>query len=148
MKHFDKFTDGKFNGSQWSAPRLNTVEEVEQALDEFQLVGRTIRSIQTVGISFAHRMDEIDEYAHQLIQQLPEDQKQEKEGFDDLEPEMEMETEPETVRETEPATEMEPETEPATVTVTAMEPATEVIQMIIKTIKMIKTTRMMPRNIL
>lgn len=91
MAQFDNFTNHIFHAEEWSAPWLSDDEAVRKSVEEFQLVGRTIRKIKTIGISFAHRENELDEYAYQIMKNLPQYQLNGSDGFDDLASDMEME---------------------------------------------------------
>ena len=55
----NKFKDNKFDFWTWSAPVLQTQEEVVAKIEELKLIGRTIADIQSVGLNYGFENDSI-----------------------------------------------------------------------------------------
>ena len=62
----NQFKDNKFDFWTWSAPILQTQEEVVAAVHELKLIGRTIKDIQAVGQGYDLRYD----YFHDIIEAI------------------------------------------------------------------------------
>ncbi len=60
----DRFVENTFRGSEWSAPILETPDEVESYIRQFHLVGRKIKDIRMVGHSYLHSRDDVEEYVY------------------------------------------------------------------------------------
>ena len=53
----NQFKDNKFDFWTWSAPILQTQEEVVAAIHRLKLIGRTIKDIQAVGYGYDYNLD-------------------------------------------------------------------------------------------
>ncbi len=53
----NQFKDNKFDFWTWSAPILQTQEEVVAAVHKFKLIGRTIKDIQAVGYGYDYTLE-------------------------------------------------------------------------------------------
>lgn len=70
-KGTNQFPDNEFSFWEWSAPILQTPEEVRQKLNELQLEGRVIKDIVAVGMGYGWTEDNICSVANHAREQLP-----------------------------------------------------------------------------
>lgn len=73
----NRFPDNCFKFWDWSAPILQTADEVIQAFHELRLAGRVIKDIRAVGMGYAWREFEIDDAVYNTLERLdPEERAQ------------------------------------------------------------------------
>lgn len=93
------YTNGKnrFNGvydrNEWSAPYMVSYEEIKQRIDGFKLIGRKIKDIRAIGMSYIHRRDDIEDRVYNWFDRLglAEDECKEKSEYENICADMEME---------------------------------------------------------
>ena len=69
-KGTNQFPDNKFSFWSWSAPVLQSPEEVLQKLKELQLEGRIVKDIIAVGLGYNWTDDSIDDMAYNAHERL------------------------------------------------------------------------------
>ena len=72
----DEFANGEFESKDWSAPYMVSYNEIKARMDSFNLVGRKIKDIRVIGLSYMHRRDWIEEAAYNYLEEsgLPEEE--------------------------------------------------------------------------
>ena len=87
-KQFDDFTDYTFSGTEWSAPTLNYAEEIEKELEKMQLVGRQIKNMKMVGLSYFLTRYWIESAAYNMLSHLPKDERHNMSDYKNISPDM------------------------------------------------------------
>lgn len=87
-KQFDIFTGYTFSGKEWSAPTLEYAEEIKKELEKMQLVGRQIKKMKMIGLSYYLTRDWIESTAYRKLSHLPEDERQEMSNYKNISPDM------------------------------------------------------------
>ena len=78
-----RFKNNTFSSQEWSAPTMVSPNEIESLIASMQLVGRTIKGLRIIGLSYFHTKDWIEEHAYNsLPEDMPEEKKQEYSNFD------------------------------------------------------------------
>ena len=88
-KQFDIFTNYTFSGKEWSAPTLNYATEIKKELEKMQLVGRQIKKMKMIGLSYYLTRDWIESAAYNILSHLPEDERQDMSNYKNISPDME-----------------------------------------------------------
>ncbi|MBQ8636698.1 MAG: hypothetical protein IJ423_01730 [Clostridia bacterium] len=87
-KQFDDFSDYTFSGNEWSAPTLKYAAEIEKELEKMQLVGRQIKNMKMIGLSYYLTRDCIESAAYNMLSNLPEDERQDMSNYKNISPDM------------------------------------------------------------
>jgi len=88
------YTNGKnqFNGvfsrKEWSAPYMVSYEEIRNRIDSFRLIGRTIKDIRAIGMSYIHRREDIEECAYNILEGVEEGERSHKSDYDNIDDDM------------------------------------------------------------
>lgn len=88
-KQFDIFTNYTFSGKEWSAPMLEHIGEIKSELKKMNLVGRQIKKIKMIGLSYYLTRDWIESAAYNMLSHLPEDERQKMSDYKNISPDME-----------------------------------------------------------
>lgn len=88
-KQFDIFTNYTFSGKEWSAPTLKYAAEIKKELEKMQLVGRQIKKMKMIGLSYYLTRDWIESAAYNMLSHLPEDERQDMSNYKNISPDME-----------------------------------------------------------
>ena len=88
-KQFDIFTDYTFSGKDWSAPSLKYAAEIKKELEKMQLVGRQIKKMKMIGLSYYLTRNWIESAAYNVLSHLPEDERQDMSNYKNISPDME-----------------------------------------------------------
>ena len=86
---FDDFTDYAFSGTEWSAPTLKYAEEIKKELEKMQLVGRQIKNMKMIGMSYFLTRYWIESAAYNMLSHLPEDERHNMSDYKNISPDME-----------------------------------------------------------
>ncbi len=89
QKQFDVFTNYTFSGKEWSAPMLKSAEMIKKELDKMQLVGKQIRRMKMIGLSYYLTRDWIEDVAYSRLSHLPKDERQYQSNYKNIPPDME-----------------------------------------------------------
>ena len=71
----NKFTNNTYSYWEWSAPILQTHDEIIAKLKELKLEGRKIKSVRFVGMAYNWRDDEIGEYVYNSLDRMTKEQR-------------------------------------------------------------------------
>lgn len=83
-KKFDIFTDYTFSAKDWSAPTLKYVEEIKKELEKMQLVGKQIKNMKMIGLSYNLTRRFIEYMAYNMLSDLPEDERQDMSDYKNI----------------------------------------------------------------
>ena len=64
------FPDNRFSFWEWSAPVLQTPEEVIQKAHELRIAGRVVKDIVAIGLGYNWTLDEIDESVYNAMERM------------------------------------------------------------------------------
>ena len=84
----NQFKEGRYDRGEWSAPYMVSCEEIRQRIDSYHLQGRKIKDIRAIGMSYIHRIDDIEDCAYRLLEGVGEDERQEKSEYENLDLDM------------------------------------------------------------
>lgn len=84
----NNFKNGIYDKNEWSAPYMVSYEEIKQRIDGFRLVGRRIKDIRAIGMSYMHRRDDIEGCAYSQLEGLEENERQEKSDYNNIDSDM------------------------------------------------------------
>lgn len=87
-KQFDIFTNYTFSGKEWSAPMLEHIGEIKNELEKMNLVGRQIKKMKMIGLSYYLTRDWIESAAYNMLPHLPEDKRQKMSNYKSISPDM------------------------------------------------------------
>lgn len=87
-KQFDIFTNYTFSGKEWSAPMLEHIGEIKNELEKMNLVGRQIKKMKMIGLSYYLTRDWIESAAYNMLPHLPEDERQKMSDYKSISPDM------------------------------------------------------------
>lgn len=82
------FKNNVFSNQEWSAPYMVSKEEIQKTLDGFKLEGRRIKDIRFVSHAYNLVRNRIEDYAYYQLKDLPEDDRQEKSDYWNIDPDM------------------------------------------------------------
>lgn len=81
----DNFENYKFSYGEWSAPTMVSPEEIKSRLKSFNLVGRRIKELRLIGLSYFLTRDWIENSAYNsLPNDMPEEERQLKSKYDNI----------------------------------------------------------------
>ena len=60
----DTFKDNTFSSSSWSAKTMVSADNIKQLISSFNLVGRKIKRMKIIGLSYNLRREWLEEYAY------------------------------------------------------------------------------------
>lgn len=66
----DEFKDFEFDNNEWSAPYMVSYQEIKERMDSFNLIGRTIKDIRVIGLSYMHTRDWVEEAAYNRLEKM------------------------------------------------------------------------------
>lgn len=84
----NQFQNGEFSAEIWAAPYVASPSFIREILSSFHLVGRRIRRMKMIGLSYNLRNEWLEEYAYNSLAGLPEDMRQTQSEYENLSPEM------------------------------------------------------------
>ena len=87
-KQFDIFTNNTFSGKEWSAPMLEHIGEIKNELEKMNLVGRQIKKMKMIGLSYYLTRDWIESAAYNMLPHLSEDERQKMSDYKSISPDM------------------------------------------------------------
>lgn len=86
----NEFKDYTFSSSEWSAPTMVSTEEIKDRINSFDLVGRKIKELRTIGLSYFHTRKWIEGSAYEALpDDLSEEERQLKSNYDNISPALE-----------------------------------------------------------
>lgn len=71
----NKFTNNKYSYWEWSAPILQTYEELLSKFKELKLEGRIIKDIRCVGMAYNWREDDIADCVYNVLDEMTNEQR-------------------------------------------------------------------------
>ena len=81
----NNFKDYIFSSSEWSAPTMVSAEDIKSRISSFDLVGRTIKELRMIGLSYLLRRNCIEDTAYRsLPENLPEEERQLKSNYENI----------------------------------------------------------------
>lgn len=72
---YDVFKDDIFSWEEWSADILSDPVEIRAQMDSFAFVGRTIKQMQMIGLSYEHQRYSVVSTAYGQLMHLPEEER-------------------------------------------------------------------------
>lgn len=84
----DTFSNNIYSHWEWSAPFMESVEEIRTVIDRMSLCGRKISRIRVMGTSFLHGRDCIEDCAYAGLNSLPEEERQFKSEYENIDSDM------------------------------------------------------------
>lgn len=92
------YTNGKdefgseFDRDEWSAPYMVSYPEIKARMEGFNLIGRTIKDIRAIGLSYMHRRDWVEELAYNILERkgLPEEEVRNGSDYENIDESMQM----------------------------------------------------------
>ena len=85
--------DDRFNLDYWYKKRYITPEEVWEKLNSLRLEGRKIKRMKFIGLCYNFTEYEIEDAVYSRLKDLPEDERQLKSNYDNIDPETEFDRE-------------------------------------------------------
>jgi len=87
----DTFKDNTFSSSSWSAKTMVSADNIKQLISSFNLVGRKIKRMKIIGLSYNLRREWLEEYAYNYYEKSENDEKrlQEISNYDNIDPNLE-----------------------------------------------------------
>ena len=83
----NNFKNYTFSSSEWSAPTMVSVEEIKSRISSFNLVGRKIKALRMIGLSYCLRRNWIEDAVYRsLPENLSEDERQRKSNYENISP--------------------------------------------------------------
>lgn len=87
----DNFENYKFSSKEWSAPTTVSPEEIKNRLNSFNLVGRKIKELRLIGLSYFLTRDWIENSAYNaLSKDMPEEERQIKSQYHNINPNLQL----------------------------------------------------------
>lgn len=81
----NEFKDYTFSSSEWSAPTMVSAEEIKNRLNSFNLIGRRIKDLRMIGLSYFLTRNWIEDAAYNaLTDEMPEEERQLKSNYDNI----------------------------------------------------------------
>ena len=81
----NNFKDNTFSAQEWSAPSMVSPAEIKRLVESFHLKGRKIKRIKMIGLAYNLSRDWIEERAYNFYEELPEEEKQKKSDYPNIE---------------------------------------------------------------
>lgn len=86
----DDFENYKFSSKEWSAPIMVSPEEIKNRINSFNLVGRKIKELRLIGLSYFLTRDWIENSAYNaLSEDMSEEERRPKANYDNINPGLE-----------------------------------------------------------
>ena len=81
----DEFKDYIFSSSEWSAPTMISANEIKNRLSDLNLVGRRIKDVRMIGLSYFLTRSWIEESAYNALpNEMPEEERQYKSNYNNI----------------------------------------------------------------
>ncbi len=81
----NEFKDYTFSSSEWSAPTMVSAEEIKNRLNSFNLIGRRIKDLRMIGLSYFLTRNWIEDAAYNALpDEMPEAERQLKSNYDNI----------------------------------------------------------------
>lgn len=81
----NEFKDYTFSSSEWSAPTMVSAEEIKNRLNSFNLIGRRIKDLRMIGLSYFLTRNWIEDAAYNALpDEMPEEERQLKSNYDNI----------------------------------------------------------------
>lgn len=81
----NEFKDYTFSSSEWSAPTMVSAEEIKNRLNSFNLIGRRIKDLRIIGLSYFLTRNWIEDAAYNALpDEMPEEERQLKSNYDNI----------------------------------------------------------------
>lgn len=77
----NNFKDYTFSSREWSAPTMVSPVEIQERLDGFSLIGRKIKRMKMIGLSYFYTREWVEAAAYRQLSHLPEDERQSKSKY-------------------------------------------------------------------
>lgn len=86
----DEFKDNTFSSSEWSAPTLASPEEIRNRINSLHLVGRKIKKLRMIGLSYFFSRNWIENFAYNALpEDMSEEERQFKSNYNNINPDLE-----------------------------------------------------------
>ena len=88
----DDFKNFEFDRNEWSAPYMVSFQEIKKRIEGFNLIGREIKDIRVIGLSYMHRKDWVEEATYNYLEKkgLSEQEIQEVSDYENIDEETPM----------------------------------------------------------
>ena len=85
----NQFENNVFDSREWSAPIIVSSNEIENRLQSMNLVGRTIKDVRIMGLSYLHVEDWLEESMYNsLPEEMPDEERQLKSEYKNISDEL------------------------------------------------------------
>lgn len=86
----DNFSKGEFSRREWTAPEFTSAAELREYLDSLNLVGRKIKELRMIGLSYMHTCEWVEESAYCHYKNLLDDKEEigRLSDYDSIDPEL------------------------------------------------------------
>ena len=85
----DVFENYIFSARKWSAPEFKQADKIKKELERLNLVGRKIKRMRMIGLSYYLTRDWIESAAYEKLSHLPEEERQHYSEYKNIAPDME-----------------------------------------------------------
>lgn len=72
----DNFKNFTFSAGEWSAPVMVSADEIRERISKLNLVGRKIKRLRMIGLSYFLTRDRVEDTAYGLMSDLPQTQRE------------------------------------------------------------------------
>lgn len=86
----NEFKDYKFSSAEWSAPTMVSVEEIKKRINGYNLVGRKIKELRMIGLSYFLTRDWIENSAYNALKDIPEEERKIKSDYHNINPNLKL----------------------------------------------------------
>lgn len=84
----DVFKYNVFSAREWSAPVMVNTDEIRAKIESYCLVGKTIKRMKLIGLSYLHDRYWIEDQAYNVQYYLEEYERQRKSDYDNIAPDL------------------------------------------------------------
>ena len=81
---YDTFKDGVFSYRDWSAEVVTEPQEIRAQIDSFALIGRKIKRMQMIGLSYMHQRYSVESVAYGQLMHLSEEERWRKSSYHNI----------------------------------------------------------------
>lgn len=89
----DTYENYTFSAQKWSAPMMESVNEIKEGLESLNLVGRKIKELRMIGLAYNLRRYNIEDIAYNFWKDKDEDERAKLSEYDNIDPSITIERE-------------------------------------------------------
>lgn len=84
----NEFKENTFSAQEWFAPTMVDPDEIKTRLESLKLVGRKIKQMKLIGLSYFHVRDWIERHAYDVLDQLDEEERRKQSNYNNIAPDV------------------------------------------------------------